>query len=203
MISRSVKASYSVYIYDRGANRTTVVRIEWAKARARALRWTEEVNLLREEMCRIRVTLQARAEWWRLQGVPWEGLDPDMAEGVHAYALRQAKVYERLLQDFSELWLTPFTSKPKKRLPLPSSPEAADACEDESDDDLPPDTSGDPSIPNPDARRSPSPPAAVNSAANFPEILVTNTPLTIPEIPVTNTPLDIPEMTIEVGMAID
>ncbi|KAF4580561.1 hypothetical protein EYR38_003160 [Pleurotus pulmonarius] len=150
-----------------------------------------------------------------LCGVPWEGLEPDMAEGVHAYALRQAKVYERLLQDFSELWLTPFTSKPKKRLPLPSSPEAADACDDESDDDLPPDTSGDPSIPNPDARKSPSPPAAVNTAANFPKILVTNTPLTIPEIPVTNTPLaipeipvtntplNIPEMTIEVGMAID
>ncbi|KAF9492640.1 hypothetical protein BDN71DRAFT_1420467 [Pleurotus eryngii] len=80
-----------------------VVRIEWAKARARALRWKEEVCLLREEMCRVRITLQVRAEWWRSQGTPWEGLDPDTAEGVQAYAFRQAKVNDTLLKQFTEL----------------------------------------------------------------------------------------------------
>ncbi|KIJ89975.1 hypothetical protein K443DRAFT_55668, partial [Laccaria amethystina LaAM-08-1] len=37
------------------------VRIEWAKARARYLRWSEEVQLLKEEMRRVRKTLEWEA----------------------------------------------------------------------------------------------------------------------------------------------
>ncbi|KAH7917767.1 hypothetical protein BV22DRAFT_1052206 [Leucogyrophana mollusca] len=37
---------------------------EWAKARARAHRWTEEAMLLKEEMQRVRVYLNWRAKWW-------------------------------------------------------------------------------------------------------------------------------------------
>ncbi|KAJ7022257.1 hypothetical protein C8F04DRAFT_1272805 [Mycena alexandri] len=40
------------------------LRIEWAKARARAMRWTEEVDLLEEEMRRIQQFLTWRAGWW-------------------------------------------------------------------------------------------------------------------------------------------
>ncbi|KAJ7099018.1 hypothetical protein C8R44DRAFT_593419, partial [Mycena epipterygia] len=41
------------------------LRVEWAKTRARAHRWTEEVDLLEEEMRRILVFLEWRAGWWR------------------------------------------------------------------------------------------------------------------------------------------
>ncbi|KAJ6448830.1 hypothetical protein C8R45DRAFT_1132718 [Mycena sanguinolenta] len=41
------------------------LRVEWGKAWARAHRWTEEVDLLEEEMRRILVFLQWKADWWR------------------------------------------------------------------------------------------------------------------------------------------
>ncbi|KAJ7076280.1 hypothetical protein B0H15DRAFT_1006298 [Mycena belliarum] len=43
------------------------VRIEWAKARAHAMRWTEEVDLLEEEMRRIVQFLAWRGDWWEAQ----------------------------------------------------------------------------------------------------------------------------------------
>ncbi|KAJ7792839.1 hypothetical protein B0H14DRAFT_3094116 [Mycena olivaceomarginata] len=41
------------------------VRIEWAKTRARANRWAEEVDLLEEEMRRIDAFLRWRSGWWK------------------------------------------------------------------------------------------------------------------------------------------
>ncbi|KAJ7882560.1 hypothetical protein B0H14DRAFT_2565252 [Mycena olivaceomarginata] len=43
----------------------TAVRIAWAKTRARAMCWTEEVDLLEEEMRRIVEFLQWRSGWWK------------------------------------------------------------------------------------------------------------------------------------------
>ncbi|KAF4593588.1 hypothetical protein EYR40_008375 [Pleurotus pulmonarius] len=152
-----------------------VVRIEWAKARARALRWKEEVCLLREEMRRVRITLQVRAEWWRSQGAPWEGLDSDTAEGVQAYAFRQAKVNDTLLEQFTELWQQPLASKQKKR-PLPSCPGEANACDDESDDDeLPSDIANNPNITTSantglDITRTTASSVVASVASNIPEI---------------------------------
>ncbi|KAG1840936.1 hypothetical protein DFJ58DRAFT_845206 [Suillus subalutaceus] len=40
------------------------MRIEWCKARACAMRWEEEVELLREEMCRIGAFLRWEAGRW-------------------------------------------------------------------------------------------------------------------------------------------
>ncbi|KAJ7026189.1 hypothetical protein C8F04DRAFT_1212668 [Mycena alexandri] len=66
------------------------LRIEWAKTRARSLRWTEEVDLLEEEMRRVLQFLTWRAGWWEEQigrrGLP-EG---SQREGETAYAARQA-----------------------------------------------------------------------------------------------------------------
>ena len=42
------------------------MRIEWCKARARANRWTEEVDLLKEEMRRTEQFLEWHANWWAL-----------------------------------------------------------------------------------------------------------------------------------------
>jgi hypothetical protein len=43
------------------------LRIEWAKTRAKALRYAEEVDLLEEEMRRVLQFLEWRASWWRAQ----------------------------------------------------------------------------------------------------------------------------------------
>ncbi|EIW81308.1 hypothetical protein CONPUDRAFT_153858 [Coniophora puteana RWD-64-598 SS2] len=41
------------------------IRVEWCKARARALRWTEETELLREEMRRTLVYIAWQSDWWQ------------------------------------------------------------------------------------------------------------------------------------------
>ena len=83
------------------------VRIEWAKARARHLRWWEEVHLLREEMRRVRKTLEWRAAWWEERSEGWDELDEATTEGLKAYASRQASIQRALHKQFSRLWDKP------------------------------------------------------------------------------------------------
>ncbi|KAJ7033047.1 hypothetical protein C8F04DRAFT_958139, partial [Mycena alexandri] len=81
------------------------LRIEWAKARARALRWTEEIDLLEEEMRRIRQFLVWRSEWWMDQ-VESRGLaETAQLEGETAYALRQAVFHADLCERFATMWV--------------------------------------------------------------------------------------------------
>lgn len=42
---------------------SAAVRVEWAKAKARRDRWTEEVELLREKMRRVLQSLEWRERW--------------------------------------------------------------------------------------------------------------------------------------------
>jgi hypothetical protein len=88
------------------------LRVEWAKARARSLRWSEEVMLLKEEMRRVRKTLEWKASWWDDRQEGWSGLDAAASEGVKAYAARQARIQRELHARFTRLWdqpLIPFT----------------------------------------------------------------------------------------------
>jgi hypothetical protein len=43
------------------------VRVEWCKARARAMHWSEEVELLQEEMRRVLQFFGWQATWWDSQ----------------------------------------------------------------------------------------------------------------------------------------
>ncbi|RPD56066.1 hypothetical protein L226DRAFT_546322 [Lentinus tigrinus ALCF2SS1-7] len=68
------------------------LRIEWCKARARAARWTEEVELLLEEMRRtIAYHAWRAAEWHAVVGKVHTDC-PDYLEGANAYARRQATI---------------------------------------------------------------------------------------------------------------
>ncbi|KAJ7033272.1 hypothetical protein C8F04DRAFT_1396133 [Mycena alexandri] len=82
------------------------LRVEWAKTRARAGRWTEEVNLLEEEMRRILVFLEWRATWWRglKDGRPEVVDDGVLSEGFNAYAERQAVIQEMMKTRFEDNW---------------------------------------------------------------------------------------------------
>ncbi|KAJ7280892.1 hypothetical protein C8J57DRAFT_1057508 [Mycena rebaudengoi] len=79
------------------------LRIEWARARARSLRWSEEVQLLEEEMRRIQQFLLWHGNWWREQ-IGRRDVDAIQQEGDRAYALRQASLKERLAGRFKEKW---------------------------------------------------------------------------------------------------
>lgn len=68
------------------------LRIEWCKARARAMRWSEEVLLLVEEMRRIIAYHTWHADWWEQQAVACTDLSPEEAEGAIAYAFRQSHI---------------------------------------------------------------------------------------------------------------
>ncbi|EIW81617.1 hypothetical protein CONPUDRAFT_73294 [Coniophora puteana RWD-64-598 SS2] len=60
---------------DSGRHEQEGLRVEWLKARARAQRWEEEVDLLKEEMRRVRAFLEHRAQWWDERSI----LDKDTA----------------------------------------------------------------------------------------------------------------------------
>ncbi|KAL1699668.1 hypothetical protein EV121DRAFT_283940 [Schizophyllum commune] len=80
------------------------VRVEWAKARARSERWTEEVNIITEEMRRVLRCLRwYRRHWENLAGFEAE-LDPAGRAGLRAYALRQASLFGRLQAAFHVAW---------------------------------------------------------------------------------------------------
>ncbi|KAG1785081.1 uncharacterized protein HD556DRAFT_1314530 [Suillus plorans] len=83
---------------------TDGVRIEWCKSRARALRWAEEVELLREEMRRVLQFLAWQAAWWDGQGNRRVRECAAETEGLKAYAARQANLRRRLGGHFCMLW---------------------------------------------------------------------------------------------------
>ncbi|KAG1724212.1 uncharacterized protein EDB91DRAFT_1239993 [Suillus paluster] len=67
-----------------------VLHVEWCKSRARTHRWTEEVELLQEEMRRMCTFFNWHAVWWKDQANRRIGLDIAELEGLEAYAKRQA-----------------------------------------------------------------------------------------------------------------
>ncbi|KAJ7073553.1 hypothetical protein B0H15DRAFT_792741, partial [Mycena belliarum] len=81
------------------------LRVEWAKTRARAHRWTEEVDLLEEEMRRTLVFLDWKVSWWQgLQEGRPEQDDPILREGLNAYATRQADIFAEMKAGFEKAW---------------------------------------------------------------------------------------------------
>ncbi|KZT31902.1 hypothetical protein SISSUDRAFT_994602, partial [Sistotremastrum suecicum HHB10207 ss-3] len=81
------------------------VRVEWAKSRARWLRWDEEVQRLCEEMrCVLAFSDWEAARWLSLVGSRPD-LPPDVQRGVDAYARKQASLLRDQAQYFANMWL--------------------------------------------------------------------------------------------------
>jgi hypothetical protein len=85
----------------------------WLKSRARAHRWREEIELLKEEMDRTHKFLEWEEGWWnsqvnRRQPTVLVGdtpvTDVTLLEGLEAYARRQADLRRRLWEHFGYLW---------------------------------------------------------------------------------------------------
>ncbi|KAF8873403.1 hypothetical protein BD779DRAFT_1392011, partial [Infundibulicybe gibba] len=71
------------------------IRVEWAKACARAFRWKEELLLLEEEMRRALEFCWWKARWWTAQCDRRHTGDSCMDEGLKAYAMQQAEIERR------------------------------------------------------------------------------------------------------------
>jgi hypothetical protein len=80
------------------------LRVEWAKSRARAARWTD-CKLLIEEMRRVIEFQERRAAWWRTQAHRRATESEDLCHGLAAYAKRQAAVHESIARGHALHWL--------------------------------------------------------------------------------------------------
>ncbi|KAF9030410.1 hypothetical protein BJ165DRAFT_1358886 [Panaeolus papilionaceus] len=83
------------------------IRAEWAKARARMMRWREEYLLVQEEMRCVLAWLEYKVAWWeqsatqRLQ----DKCDPSVLHGVVAYAYKQAYICWQMASRYAVDWL--------------------------------------------------------------------------------------------------
>jgi hypothetical protein len=82
-----------------------VVRVQWATSYARMERWTEEVELLQEEMRRVVMFLEWKSENWSAkQDVRLTTASSSVQSGLRAYAQKQAAIRHDLAVSFSRLW---------------------------------------------------------------------------------------------------
>ncbi|KDQ33848.1 hypothetical protein PLEOSDRAFT_1073975 [Pleurotus ostreatus PC15] len=87
------------------------MRIEWAKTKARADRWVEELQLVQEEMRRSLQFLAWKADWWCEQATRRGNIPPAVSSGLSAYALKQASFLRALLQDSVDIWLPALSAR--------------------------------------------------------------------------------------------
>jgi hypothetical protein len=86
---------------------TSDLRIEFCKSKARADRWAEEVELLQEEMKRVKYFFKTRMEQWQSKAAAVSktlGMSPAMAEGLRAFASEQAVQYNVMCSHCEHLW---------------------------------------------------------------------------------------------------
>ncbi|KAI0747825.1 hypothetical protein C8Q80DRAFT_1316398 [Daedaleopsis nitida] len=80
------------------------LRVEWCKARARAQRWSEECELLQEEMHRVLAYHEWRGSWWECQVGRNFADKLDYQEGADAYAFRQASIQRGIRARCQKAW---------------------------------------------------------------------------------------------------
>lgn len=80
------------------------LRIQWLCCRARAMRWDEEVTLLLEEMRRYQMFMLWSANHWRGLASQRQVQDSKLANGLRAYALRQAALRNSYFLQSAYLW---------------------------------------------------------------------------------------------------
>lgn len=81
------------------------IRVEWATSFARLERWTEEIELLQEEMRRVVTFLEWKSnDWLSKRGARSTLVTCDIQSGLDAYTRKQAAVYRDLSTSFATLW---------------------------------------------------------------------------------------------------
>ena len=90
---------------DGNASATDSLRVEWTKARARAMRWWEEKRALPEEMRRCMVTFMTEERAWKMRETSRTVNDPHLQEGLVAYAVDQARIRREMRASFRDVCL--------------------------------------------------------------------------------------------------
>ncbi|KAM6491450.1 hypothetical protein JOM56_013019 [Amanita muscaria] len=87
------------------------MRVEWAKSNARSERWEEEVLLIAEEMRRVVAFFEWKARWWCELSTRRTSARDDICHGVIAYAVKQARLCERMAESCASYWLPVLQAK--------------------------------------------------------------------------------------------
>nr|GAT42599.1 predicted protein [Mycena chlorophos] len=100
------------------------IRIEWCKARERLHHWEEEVNFLIEETRRVAVTHEEWALRWdeRAKSVPVGSVPEQNAEGMIAYAMKQATMHRKLAMRARIIAVEPRLARGRKRIRVVPAP---------------------------------------------------------------------------------
>lgn len=85
-------------------NSLTVMQVEWAKSKAQANHWGEEVQLLAKEMCRVIEYFSWKARWWTIKAACRSHDSPEIQDGITAYGEKQANMYHELARSFVAIW---------------------------------------------------------------------------------------------------
>ncbi|EMD33453.1 hypothetical protein CERSUDRAFT_25877, partial [Gelatoporia subvermispora B] len=80
------------------------LKIEWAKSKARAKRWTEEVMLINKEMRRAIEYTRWLADYWESRANLRDGISLELQDGIRAYAAEHAAAERRLASQWEEKW---------------------------------------------------------------------------------------------------
>ncbi|KAI0085202.1 hypothetical protein BDY19DRAFT_896968, partial [Irpex rosettiformis] len=106
------RVPHGISVEDEEVEFNQSIQIEWAKTRARAHRWAEEVQLIQEEMRRTILFFEWKVQWWH-EHANGRGLHVSMAvkSGLTAYAEKQATMYENLAIRFLRTWKVFFDSR--------------------------------------------------------------------------------------------
>lgn len=81
------------------------LRVEWAKAKARADRWGEEVVIIDEEMRRVLAFGKWKADWWVDQAKLRTPEQVLVTQGLAAYAARQAAMELDVQEGLTQKWM--------------------------------------------------------------------------------------------------
>lgn len=96
---------------DQEAEFTDSMRVEWAKARARMMRWKEEFLLVQEEMRRVIEYLRWRAAWWCERSSLQVHAEPTVSSRISGYANKQSAICSRIAEECARYWLLRLKSK--------------------------------------------------------------------------------------------
>ncbi|KAF9487540.1 hypothetical protein BDN71DRAFT_1513879 [Pleurotus eryngii] len=87
------------------ADITDCLKTEWVKSRVCAARWTEEQDLVLEEMRRVLAYLKWQENWWKEQATRCSvNITPEVLDGLTAYAIKQGNILCHLHQCFAGMW---------------------------------------------------------------------------------------------------
>jgi len=81
------------------------MKVEWAKTRARMMRWKEEYMIVQEEMRRVLAWFEWKALWWEKQTIGRATGQPDVLHGASAYAHKQAHIVRCMALRCAVDWL--------------------------------------------------------------------------------------------------